>query len=68
LKKEINLKTFIKYRLFIKKFEVPKFPITGNFLIKKGFKQGKELGKKLEFLKDSWIENNFKLDLRIIYS
>jgi poly(A) polymerase len=47
---------------------VPKFPISGNFLIKKGFKQGKELGKKLEFLKDSWIENNFKLDLRIIYS
>ena len=66
LKKEINLKTFIKYRLFIKKFKVPKFPISGNFLIKKGFKQGKELGKKLEFLKDSWIENNFKLNLRNI--
>jgi poly(A) polymerase len=66
LKKEINLKTFIKYRLFIKKFKVPKFPISGNFLIKNGFKQGKELGKKLEFLKDSWIENNFKLNLRNI--
>ena len=31
--------------------------------IKKGFKQGKELGKKLEFLKNSWIKNNFKLNL-----
>jgi len=51
LKKEISLKTFIKYRLFIKKFKVPKFPISGDFLIKKGFKQGKKLGKKLEFLK-----------------
>ena len=45
---------------------MPKFPISGNFLIKKGFKQGKELGKKLKFLKDYWIENNFKLNLRNI--
>jgi len=66
LKKEISLKTFIKYRLFIKKFKVPKFPISGDFLIKKGFKQGKKLGKKLEFLKASWIKNNFKLNFRNI--
>jgi poly(A) polymerase len=66
LKKEISLKTFIKYRLFIKKFKVPKFPISGDFLIKKGFKQGKKLGKKLEFLKVSWIKNNFKLNFRNI--
>lgn len=45
LKKEISLKTFIKYRLFIKKFKVPKFPISGDFLIKKGFKQGKNSEK-----------------------
>ena len=66
IKKEINLKTLIKYRLFIKKLKVPRFPISGDFLIKKGFKQGKKLGKKLEFLKDSWIKNNFKLNLRNI--
>jgi len=64
--KEINLKTLIKYRLFIKKFKVPRFPISGDFLIKKGFKQGKKLGKKLEFLKKSWIKNSFKLNLRDI--
>jgi tRNA nucleotidyltransferase/poly(A) polymerase len=64
--KEINLKTLIKYRLFIKKFKVPRFPISGDFLIKKGFKQGKKLGKKLEFLKNYWIKNNFKLNLRDI--
>jgi len=63
IKKEINLKTLIRYRLFIKKVKVPKFPVSGDFLIKKGFKQGKELGKKLEFLKNSWIKNNFKLNL-----
>ena len=66
INKEINLKTLIKYRLFIKKFKVPRFPISGDFLIKKGFKQGKKLGKKLEFLKNSWIKNNFKLNLRDI--
>ncbi len=66
IKKEINLKNFIKYILFIKKFKVPKFPISGDFLIKKGFKEGKTLGKKLEFLKDLWIKNNFKLNLRNI--
>ena len=64
--KEINLKTLIKYRLFIKKFKVPRFPISGDFLIKKGFKQVKKLGKKLEFLKNYWIKNNFKLNLRDI--
>ena len=66
IKKEINLKNFIKYMLFIKKFKVPKFPISGDFLIKKGFKEGKTLGKKIEFLKDLWIKNNFKLNLRNI--
>ena len=68
IKKEINLKNFIKYILFIKKFKVPKFPISGDFLIKKGFKEGKTLGKKIEFLKDLWIKNNFKLNLRNIQS
>ena len=66
IKKEINLKTLLKYRLFIKKLKVPRFPISGDFLIKKGFKQGKKLGKKLEFLEDSWIKSNFKLNLRNI--
>ena len=68
IKKEINLKNFIKYILFIKKFKVPKFPISGDFLIEKGFKEGKTLGKKIEFLKDLWIKNNFKLNLRNIQS
>ncbi len=63
VKKKISLKDFKKYKLFIKRFRVPKFPISGDFLIKKGFKQGKDLGRKLEFLKDSWIKNNFKLNL-----
>ncbi|MEY4145999.1 MAG: hypothetical protein RL327_478, partial [Pseudomonadota bacterium] len=66
LKKEMNINTLKKYRKFIKRFKVPRFPITGNFLMKKGFKQGLELGKKLDFLKNYWIKNNFKLNLKNI--
>ena len=66
LKKEMNINTLKKYRKFIKRFKVPRFPITGNFLMKKGFKQGLELGKKLDLLKNYWIKNNFKLNLKNI--
>ena len=61
--KKINYKNFNKYKLFIKKFRVPIFPISGNFLIHRGFGQGKSLGKKLKLLKNFWINNNFKLNL-----
>ncbi|MFZ9438388.1 MAG: hypothetical protein ACO26X_03995, partial [Candidatus Fonsibacter ubiquis] len=66
LKKEMKISNLKKYRKFIKRFKVPRFPITGNFLMKKGFKQGLELGKKLDLLKNYWIKNNFKLNLKNI--
>ena len=65
-KKEININTFKKYKLFIQKSKVPRFPISGNFLIKKGFKQGIKLGKKLDSLRNNWIKDNFKLNLNNI--
>jgi poly(A) polymerase len=61
--KRISYKNLKKYQLFIKKFKVITFPVSGNFLICRGFKQGKSLGKKLQFLKNSWIKNDFKIDL-----
>ena len=66
LKKEININTLKKYRLFIQRLKVPRFPISGNFLIKKGFKQGIKLGRKLDSIRSSWIKNNFKLNLNNI--
>ena len=60
---KISYKNLKKYQLFIKRFKVPIFPISGNFLIRRGFKQGKSLGKKLNFLKKSWVKNDFKLNL-----
>jgi tRNA nucleotidyltransferase/poly(A) polymerase len=64
--KKISYKNLKKYQLFIKKFKVPIFPISGDFLIRRGFKQGKSLGKRLNSLKKSWIENDFKLNLNKI--
>jgi poly(A) polymerase len=61
--KKISYSNLKKYQLFIKRFKLPIFPISGNFLIRRGLKQGKNLGKKLNSLKKSWIKNDFKLDL-----
>jgi tRNA nucleotidyltransferase/poly(A) polymerase len=63
LKGKVSINVFKKYQLFIKRCKPPVFPISGQFLIRKGFKQGKKLGKKLAFFKNSWINNNFKINL-----
>jgi poly(A) polymerase len=63
---KISYKNLKKYQLFIRRFKVPIFPISGDFLLHRGFKQGKSLGKKLNSLKKSWIENDFKLNLNKI--
>ena len=41
---------------------MPKFPISGDYLKERGYKSGPDLGKKLKFLEEKWIENNFMLD------
>jgi poly(A) polymerase len=61
--KKISYKNLKKYQSFINAFKIPIFPISGDFLIRRGFKQGKSLGKKLSSLKKSWINNDFKLNL-----
>ena len=43
------------------KVSVPEFPITGEYLINKGFKSGRKIGKYLKKLKTNWIENDFNL-------
>jgi len=47
---------------FTAKCRIPKFPISGDDLKKYGYKSDKDLGKKLESLKDQWIKNNFFID------
>ena len=45
---------------------VPKFPISGDYLKKYGYKTGESLGKKLKSLEEKWIENNFVIDKKTI--
>ncbi len=61
--KKININELINY---VNTIEVPKFPISGNYLKKYGYKTGEELGKKLKFLEDKWISNNFVIDSKMV--
>jgi tRNA nucleotidyltransferase/poly(A) polymerase len=51
---------------YVNDCEIPKFPITGNYLIKHGYKSDQTLGKKLESLKEQWIKNNFVIDNEVV--
>ena len=46
--------------------EIPKFPISGNYLKKYGYETGHALGKKLKLLEEQWIKNNFDIDKKIV--
>ena len=57
----------IKYQVVLKKIDeikrlkIPKFNYDGKYLLKKGFKEGKNLGIILEKLEKKWANNNFIL-------
>ena len=51
---------------YVNNCEVPKFPISGDFLKTHGYKTGKELGNKLKSLEERWIENNFFIDKKVV--
>jgi len=61
--KNIIIEKFIDY---VNSCPVPKFPISGDDLIKYGYKSGQELGAKLKLLEEKWIKNNFVLDKNLI--
>ena len=45
---------------------MPKFPISGDYLKKHGYKTGQVLGKKLKSLEEKWIENNFIIEKKVV--
>ena len=59
-KKKIS-KNDIDFLTTIEKTSVPIFPYDGRFLINKGFKEGKKIGKVLKTAEKAWIKNNFSL-------
>ena len=52
----------------IKNTSIPKFPVTGNYLLSKGIKNGKKIGLLLKQIEKKWIDNNFSLNDKEIKS
>ncbi len=46
----------------INNMSIPKFPVTGNYLLNKGIKNGKKIGLLLNQIEKKWVDNNFSLD------
>ena len=62
-KEVLNVKKLLNY---INNCEIPKFPISGDYLKKHGYETGEKLGKKLKLLEEKWIDNNFVLDEEVL--
>ena len=62
IKKNFKPIEFIKNLSKIDDVSIPKFPITGEYLLNKGLKSGKKMGEAIQEIKDKWLENNFNLD------
>ena len=45
----------------ITSINIPEFPITGKYLLEKGFKSGTKVGEILKKIENRWIENDFDL-------
>ena len=61
--KILNIEKLIDY---VVNCEIPKFPISGDYLKKPGYVTGQELGKKLKSLEAKWIENDFVIEKKTI--
>ena len=61
--KSISIEKLINY---VSECEIPKFPISGDYLKKYGYEAGEVLGKKLKSLEEKWIENNFIIEQKVI--
>ena len=51
---------------FINICKIPKFPVSGDYLKKHGYKTGEILGKKMKLLEEKWIENNFIMEKKFL--
>ena len=64
--KEIKTISIEKLINYVSECEIPKFPISGDYLKKYGYEAGEVLGKKLKSLEEKWIENNFIIEKKMV--
>jgi len=60
---DLNVEKLLNY---VNSCEIPKFPISGDYLKQHGYETGQELGKKLKSLEKKWIANDFVLDEEVL--
>jgi len=58
---DIKIKEFEELIKKIKKIKIPKFPLDGDYLIEKGFSEGKKIGATLKALEKEWLNNSYQL-------
>ena len=66
LNSKIDKKYMEELLHYVDNCKIPKFPISGEYLKQRGYKTGINLGKKLKFLEEKWIENNFIIEKKVI--
>ena len=59
----LNIEKLINY---VNRCVIPKFPISGDYLIEHGYETGEILGTKLKLLEEKWIENNFIIEKKMV--
>ncbi len=65
---KINIIELKKIVSSIKETHVPKFPYSGEYLIKSGLSEGKKIGETLKELEIEWLRNNFSVSKEKITS
>tara|TARA_B100000029_G_C17583730_1_gene960477 strand:+ start:22 stop:1311 length:1290 start_codon:yes stop_codon:yes gene_type:complete len=66
LNNKIKISDIEKLIDYVDIWKIPKFPISGDYLKKQGYETGKILGKKLETLREKWINNDFIIEKKTI--
>ncbi len=61
--KKMDIEKLINYT---NSCEIPKFPISGDYLKERGYESGRMLGKKLKSLEEEWVKNNFFIEKKVI--
>ena len=59
--KKVKLQDYLDVLNNINKIDMPKFSFDGNYLKKKGMKEGALIGRTLKLIEKEWLDNEFQI-------
>ena len=59
--KKVKLQDYLNILNNINKIDMPKFSFDGNYLKKKGMKEGALIGRTLKLIEKEWLDNEFQI-------